>query len=172
MNKRVVTAPLLLPGRKTDLWHQHLKGFLVLPSRSGSAEAVSTATQERSKEGNHCPFLKYQPCGNTSPPFPAGSPITPNYIDNSTSSIAPWCTCNASGNRQDECESFLHLFTDNICLRKYHPAHCSSSSITCKLMRLLGHVGMNISWSSKVYRCPAPCAFDTGALKTLGYALG
>ncbi|XP_067153321.1 GDNF family receptor alpha-4 isoform X2 [Apteryx mantelli] len=46
-----------------------------------------------------------------------GSPITPNYIDNSTSSIAPWCTCNASGNRQEECESFLHLFTDNICLQ-------------------------------------------------------
>ncbi|KAK2536525.1 Gfra4 [Columba livia] len=45
------------------------------------------------------------------------SPITPNYIDNSTSNIAPWCTCNASGNRQEECESFLHLFTDNICLQ-------------------------------------------------------
>ncbi|NWS47715.1 GFRA4 protein, partial [Probosciger aterrimus] len=70
-----------------------------------------------SKEGNHCPFFMYQPCRNTSPSFPAGSPITPNYIDNSTSSIAPWCTCNASGNRQEECESFLHLFTDNICLQ-------------------------------------------------------
>uniref|UniRef100_A0A8C0GYI1 GDNF family receptor alpha 4 n=1 Tax=Chelonoidis abingdonii TaxID=106734 RepID=A0A8C0GYI1_CHEAB len=51
------------------------------------------------------------------PSFLAGSPITPNYIDNSTASIAPWCTCNASGNRQEECESFLHLFTDNLCLR-------------------------------------------------------
>ncbi|XP_075787138.1 GDNF family receptor alpha-4 isoform X4 [Pelodiscus sinensis] len=46
-----------------------------------------------------------------------GSPITPNYIDNSTSSIAPWCTCNTSGNRQEECESFLRLFTDNPCLQ-------------------------------------------------------
>ncbi|XP_044875469.1 GDNF family receptor alpha-4 isoform X3 [Mauremys mutica] len=46
-----------------------------------------------------------------------GSPITPNYIDNSTASIAPWCTCNASGNRQEECENFLHLFTDNLCLQ-------------------------------------------------------
>ncbi|NXO78743.1 GFRA4 protein, partial [Sitta europaea] len=46
-----------------------------------------------------------------------GSPITPNYIDNSTSSIAPWCTCTASGNRQDECESFLRLFTSNACLQ-------------------------------------------------------
>uniref|UniRef100_A0A8B9MMJ1 GDNF/GAS1 domain-containing protein n=1 Tax=Accipiter nisus TaxID=211598 RepID=A0A8B9MMJ1_9AVES len=62
-----------------------------------------------------------------------GSPITPNYIDNSTSSIAPWCTCNASGNRQEECESFLHLFTDNICLRKYRPAHCCSGSTPRKL---------------------------------------
>ncbi|XP_029449943.1 GDNF family receptor alpha-4 isoform X1 [Rhinatrema bivittatum] len=46
-----------------------------------------------------------------------GSPITPNYVDNSTSNIAPWCTCNASGNRQEECESFLHLFTNNICVQ-------------------------------------------------------
>uniref|UniRef100_A0A8D2LWE0 GDNF/GAS1 domain-containing protein n=1 Tax=Varanus komodoensis TaxID=61221 RepID=A0A8D2LWE0_VARKO len=46
-----------------------------------------------------------------------GSPITPNYIDNSTSSIAPWCTCNGSGNRQGECEGFLRLFTENLCLQ-------------------------------------------------------
>uniref|UniRef100_A0A8C5RFF9 GDNF family receptor alpha 4 n=1 Tax=Laticauda laticaudata TaxID=8630 RepID=A0A8C5RFF9_LATLA len=45
-----------------------------------------------------------------------GSTITPNYIDNSTANIAPWCTCNASGNRQEECERFLHLFIDNLCL--------------------------------------------------------
>ncbi|XP_069488355.1 GDNF family receptor alpha-4 [Ambystoma mexicanum] len=47
-----------------------------------------------------------------------GSPITPNYMDNSTSNVAPWCTCNSSGNRQEECESFLHLFTDNICIQR------------------------------------------------------
>ncbi|XP_030046848.1 GDNF family receptor alpha-4 isoform X1 [Microcaecilia unicolor] len=46
-----------------------------------------------------------------------GSPITPNYVDNSTSNIAPWCTCNASGNRQAECESFLHLFINNVCVQ-------------------------------------------------------
>ncbi|KAM9329064.1 GDNF family receptor alpha-4 [Gastrophryne carolinensis] len=46
-----------------------------------------------------------------------GSPITPNYVDNSSSSVAPWCTCNTSGNRQEECENFLHIFTNNICLR-------------------------------------------------------
>lgn len=48
----------------------------------------------------------------------SGSPITPNYVDNSSSSVAPWCTCNTSGNRQEECEKFLHYFTNNICLRK------------------------------------------------------
>lgn len=47
-----------------------------------------------------------------------GSPITPNYVDNSTSNVAPWCTCNASGNRQEECETFLHLFTNNICVQR------------------------------------------------------
>ncbi|XP_063313666.1 GDNF family receptor alpha-4 [Pelobates fuscus] len=46
-----------------------------------------------------------------------GSAITPNYVDNSSSSVSPWCTCNTSGNRQEECENFLHLFTDNICLQ-------------------------------------------------------
>ncbi|XP_075046028.1 GDNF family receptor alpha-4 [Mixophyes fleayi] len=46
-----------------------------------------------------------------------GSPITPNYVDNSSSSVAPWCTCNTSGNRQEECENFLHFFTNNICLQ-------------------------------------------------------
>ncbi|XP_053560297.1 GDNF family receptor alpha-4 [Bombina bombina] len=46
-----------------------------------------------------------------------GSAITPNYVDNSSSSVSPWCTCNTSGNRQEECENFLHLFTNNICLQ-------------------------------------------------------
>lgn len=146
-----------------------LEGF---SHAAGSAEGISRATQGSSKEGNHCPFLKYQPCDNPSPSFPAGSPITPNYIDNSTSSIAPWCTCNASGNRQEECESFLHLFTDNICLRKYRPARCCSGSIPRKLVRLLGNEGMKMPWSSRVCRCPAPCAFNKGALKTLRLAFG
>ncbi|XP_041654172.1 GDNF family receptor alpha-4 [Cheilinus undulatus] len=46
-----------------------------------------------------------------------GSTITPNYVDNSTSSVAPWCSCSASGSQKEECDSFLGSFTDNICLR-------------------------------------------------------
>ncbi|XP_038601294.1 GDNF family receptor alpha-4 [Tachyglossus aculeatus] len=46
-----------------------------------------------------------------------GTPITPNYVDNASSSVAPWCGCGASGNRHDECQAFLHLFTRNPCLQ-------------------------------------------------------
>ncbi|KAF7669598.1 hypothetical protein LDENG_00176790 [Lucifuga dentata] len=46
-----------------------------------------------------------------------GSSITPNYVDNSTSSVAPWCSCSATGNQRDECYDFLGFFTDNICLK-------------------------------------------------------
>ncbi|MGH0151314.1 UNVERIFIED_CONTAM: hypothetical protein FKN15_032172 [Acipenser sinensis] len=47
-----------------------------------------------------------------------GSLITPNYIDNSTSNVAPWCSCSASGNQQGQCSSFLSSFTDNDCLNQ------------------------------------------------------
>ncbi|XP_056133462.1 GDNF family receptor alpha-4 [Lampris incognitus] len=46
-----------------------------------------------------------------------GSSITPNYVDNSTSSVAPWCSCSATGNQREECYDFLGYFTDNICLQ-------------------------------------------------------
>ncbi|MBN3304549.1 GFRA4 protein, partial [Amia calva] len=47
-----------------------------------------------------------------------GSIITPNYVDNSTSNVAPWCSCSASGNQRVECAEFLSHFTDNLCLRE------------------------------------------------------
>uniref|UniRef100_A0A1A8ITU9 GDNF family receptor alpha 4 n=2 Tax=Nothobranchius kuhntae TaxID=321403 RepID=A0A1A8ITU9_NOTKU len=46
-----------------------------------------------------------------------GSTIIPNYVDNSTSSVAPWCSCSASGSMRLECDHFLGFFTDNICLQ-------------------------------------------------------
>ncbi|XP_030621319.1 GDNF family receptor alpha-2 [Chanos chanos] len=46
-----------------------------------------------------------------------GSPITPNYVDNSTSNVSPWCSCVASGNEREKCTEFLNYFIDNICLR-------------------------------------------------------
>uniref|UniRef100_A0AAY4DHE9 GDNF/GAS1 domain-containing protein n=1 Tax=Denticeps clupeoides TaxID=299321 RepID=A0AAY4DHE9_9TELE len=45
-----------------------------------------------------------------------GSPVTPNYVDNSTSNVSPWCTCVTSGNQREQCLEFLEIFTNNICL--------------------------------------------------------
>ncbi|XP_071223036.1 GDNF family receptor alpha-4-like [Salvelinus alpinus] len=47
-----------------------------------------------------------------------GSTITPNYLDNSTSNVGPWCSCSASGNHRDQCDDFLEYFHDNICLKR------------------------------------------------------
>ncbi|KAM5305495.1 LOW QUALITY PROTEIN: GDNF family receptor alpha-4 [Glossophaga mutica] len=47
---------------------------------------------------------------------PAGTAVTPNYVDNASARVAPWCHCGASGNRREECEAFRELFTRNHCL--------------------------------------------------------
>ncbi|XP_061691678.1 GDNF family receptor alpha-4 [Syngnathoides biaculeatus] len=57
-----------------------------------------------------------------------GSTITPNYVDNATSSVAPWCSCLATGNQKQECEDFLGYFTDNICLQNALKAFGSESN--------------------------------------------
>ncbi|XP_035529527.1 GDNF family receptor alpha-4a [Morone saxatilis] len=46
-----------------------------------------------------------------------GSMITPNYLDNSTSNVGPWCSCTASGNHREQCNDFLTFFHDNVCLK-------------------------------------------------------
>ncbi|KAM8847753.1 GDNF family receptor alpha-4 [Synchiropus picturatus] len=56
-----------------------------------------------------------------------GSIITPNYVDNSTSSVAPWCSCSGAGNQRKDCYDFLGYFTDNICLRNALAAFGSES---------------------------------------------
>nr|XP_012610728.1 GDNF family receptor alpha-4 [Microcebus murinus] len=45
-----------------------------------------------------------------------GTVITPNYVDNTSAHVAPWCDCGASGNQREECEAFRGLFTRNRCL--------------------------------------------------------
>ncbi|XP_051000881.1 GDNF family receptor alpha-4 [Acomys russatus] len=45
-----------------------------------------------------------------------GTVITPNYLDNVSARVAPWCGCGISGNRREECEAFRKLFTRNSCL--------------------------------------------------------
>ncbi|XP_062934460.1 GDNF family receptor alpha-4 isoform X2 [Cynocephalus volans] len=45
-----------------------------------------------------------------------GTAVTPNYLDNMSARVAPWCDCRTSGNRHEECEAFRGLFTRNRCL--------------------------------------------------------
>ncbi|KAM9547207.1 GDNF family receptor alpha-2-like [Salvelinus alpinus] len=48
-----------------------------------------------------------------------GTDMTPNYVDGSFTNwtVSPWCTCKGSGNQEEECQSFLKDFTENMCLR-------------------------------------------------------
>ncbi|XP_032818935.1 GDNF family receptor alpha-1-like isoform X2 [Petromyzon marinus] len=45
-----------------------------------------------------------------------GTVMTPNYI-NTSLAVSPWCTCDGSGNKLDQCQYLLGLFTDNPCLK-------------------------------------------------------
>uniref|UniRef100_A0A673G572 GDNF family receptor alpha 4b n=1 Tax=Sinocyclocheilus rhinocerous TaxID=307959 RepID=A0A673G572_9TELE len=56
-----------------------------------------------------------------------GDPITPNYVDNSTSNVSPWCSCSASGNLKDQCTEFLEYFTNNVCLSESKLLYCTLS---------------------------------------------
>ncbi|XP_011357616.1 GDNF family receptor alpha-1 [Pteropus vampyrus] len=48
-----------------------------------------------------------------------GTVMTPNYIDSSSLSVAPWCDCSNSGNDLEECLKFLNFFKDNTCLTDF-----------------------------------------------------
>ncbi|KFO20528.1 Disintegrin and metalloproteinase domain-containing protein 33 [Fukomys damarensis] len=69
--------------------------------------------RDRSLGGIHLAQLGSVAIGD---PQPLGTAITPNYLDNASARVAPWCDCRASGNRREECEAFRDLFTRNQCL--------------------------------------------------------
>lgn len=75
--------------------------------------------------GTHCRIRRGRGSSRLPPPgwtdysvlwVPAGTAVTPNYLDNVSARVAPWCHCGVSGNRQEECEAFRGLFTRNRCL--------------------------------------------------------
>ncbi|XP_041079153.1 GDNF family receptor alpha-4-like [Polyodon spathula] len=45
-----------------------------------------------------------------------GTIMTPNYQSNSSSEVSQWCSCEGSGNKQQECSKILTMFTQNLCL--------------------------------------------------------
>ncbi|XP_056450495.1 GDNF family receptor alpha-3 isoform X1 [Gadus chalcogrammus] len=46
-----------------------------------------------------------------------GTIMTPNYINNSSTEVSQWCTCEASGNEWQDCQQILNMFSSNTCLR-------------------------------------------------------
>ncbi|XP_075868112.1 GDNF family receptor alpha-4 isoform X1 [Nelusetta ayraudi] len=73
-----------------------------------------------------------------------GSTITPNYVDNSTSTVAPWCSCTSSGSRREECDAFLDSFTHNICLQNALTMFGSESDVQ-RTLGTSGSVGPSLS---------------------------
>lgn len=45
-----------------------------------------------------------------------GTPMTPNYISNSSVEVSLWCTCESSGNQKEKCDQILGMFGSNKCL--------------------------------------------------------
>lgn len=75
----------------------------------------------------------------------AGSPITPNYVDNSTSNVSPWCSCSASSNLKNQCVEFLEYFTENICL--------SESILFLYIICLVTIWSACVVWQTKTFSC-------------------
>ena len=55
--------------------------------------------------------------------------MTPNYIDSSSLSVAPWCDCTNSGNDLEECLKFLNFFKDNTCLSEFEKIDNSHTTV-------------------------------------------
>ncbi|KAM4747761.1 GDNF family receptor alpha-3 [Rhinophrynus dorsalis] len=63
-----------------------------------------------------CPMEQHGPCMQSYIRM-IGTVMTPNYINNSSMDISLWCTCEGSGNQQDDCKTVLGMFTSNRCLK-------------------------------------------------------
>ncbi|KAM4037052.1 GDNF family receptor alpha-4-like isoform 2-T2 [Anomaloglossus baeobatrachus] len=70
---------------------------------------------EKKKEG--CSVEQYDPCIKSYIRL-IGTTITPNFINNSSMDTSLWCTCEGSGNKLEDCNVFLGMFTSNRCLQK------------------------------------------------------
>lgn len=58
--------------------------------------------------------------------FGTGTPMTPNYVSNSSVEVSLWCTCESSGNQKEKCDQILSMFESNKCLGKHQSYHRNS----------------------------------------------
>uniref|UniRef100_A0A8C3Q8D1 Uncharacterized protein n=1 Tax=Geospiza parvula TaxID=87175 RepID=A0A8C3Q8D1_GEOPR len=56
-----------------------------------------------------------------------GTPMTPNYVSNSSVEVSLWCTCENSGNQKEKCDQILGMFESNKCLGKHQSHHRESA---------------------------------------------
>uniref|UniRef100_A0A8D2PD01 GDNF family receptor alpha 3 n=1 Tax=Zosterops lateralis melanops TaxID=1220523 RepID=A0A8D2PD01_ZOSLA len=52
-----------------------------------------------------------------------GTPMTPNFVSNSSVEVSLWCTCENSGNQKEKCDQILGMFESNKCLGKHQSHH-------------------------------------------------
>ena len=44
--------------------------------------------------------------------------MTPNYVNNSSTEVSQWCSCDGSGNELQGCQRIMNMFSSNLCLRE------------------------------------------------------
>uniref|UniRef100_A0A8C8SNY5 GDNF family receptor alpha 3 n=1 Tax=Pelusios castaneus TaxID=367368 RepID=A0A8C8SNY5_9SAUR len=66
-----------------------------------------------------------------------GTPMTPNYIGNSSVAVSLWCACENSGNQKEECEQILGMFIDNRCLKNTIQSQMRLSQATLEVQEEL-----------------------------------
>uniref|UniRef100_A0A8D2LK79 GDNF family receptor alpha 3 n=1 Tax=Varanus komodoensis TaxID=61221 RepID=A0A8D2LK79_VARKO len=100
-----------------------------------------------------------------------GTPMTPNYVSNSSAEVTLWCTCKNSGNREEDCERILSAFASNRCLSECRGpprsiCHCAWADGNCSSKPLEG-------WRN-LFPCgfPWPCTLFASLCCTFCHCMG
>uniref|UniRef100_A0A8C4Y494 GDNF family receptor alpha 3 n=1 Tax=Gopherus evgoodei TaxID=1825980 RepID=A0A8C4Y494_9SAUR len=64
-----------------------------------------------------------------------GTAMTPNYVGNSSTEVSLWCTCENSGNQQEECDQIRSMFISNKCLSNPYSLYPSLASQQWALLK-------------------------------------
>ncbi|XP_072257172.1 GDNF family receptor alpha-3 isoform X2 [Pyxicephalus adspersus] len=68
------------------------------------------------KKSNTCPQENHSQCIQSYIRM-IGTVMTPNFISNLSMETSLWCTCEGSGDQEDDCKNILSMFTSNKCLK-------------------------------------------------------
>uniref|UniRef100_A0A8C4WNA1 GDNF family receptor alpha 3 n=1 Tax=Gopherus evgoodei TaxID=1825980 RepID=A0A8C4WNA1_9SAUR len=82
------------------------------------------------------------------PHAPQRTAMTPNYVGNSSTEVSLWCTCENSGNQQEECDQIRSMFISNKCL--IQGAQKINSNLTHHSLAQTISLGQQLSNSSQI----------------------